>query len=100
MSTMHITLTLTISVRKQIISIMAGFNKTHTTLVFLLIATAFTGVVAVKGPKGVGAQTATSQSSLRRLDKVKKGPTKRDCKLCKSQLICQITFVSLRNFYR
>jgi hypothetical protein len=78
---------------------MTAFNKTHTTLVFLLLATAFTGVVAVKGHKGVGAQTSTSLSSLRRLDKVK-GPSKRDCKFCKSQLFRQITFVALRNLYR
>jgi hypothetical protein len=58
------------------------FNKSHTTIVFLLLATAFTGVVARNGPKGVRAQKTSSLSTLRRLDKVK-GPSKRDCEVCK-----------------
>jgi hypothetical protein len=57
-----------------------AFNTSHTTMVLLLLATAFTGVVAGKGLKGVGAQRTTSLPSLRRLDKVK-GPSKRDCKI-------------------
>jgi hypothetical protein len=63
-----------------------AFNKSHTTIVFLLLATAFSGVVVAKnpGPKGFrGAQTTPSSlSSRRRLDKVK-GPSKRDCKFSK-----------------
>jgi hypothetical protein len=82
------------------------FNKSNTTIVFLLLATAFAGVVARNpGPKGVRAQTTPSSSmySLRRRrlssDKVK-GPSKRDCKFSKFQLLRQCTSVSLRNICR
>jgi hypothetical protein len=60
----------------------------HTTIVFLLLATAFTDVVAGNGPKGVGSQSTTSLSSLRRLDKdldKVKGPSKRDCKFSQDE---------------
>jgi hypothetical protein len=76
-----------------------AFKISHITIVFLLLATAFTGVVAGKGLKGVGAETTTSLYSLRRrLDKVK-GPSKRDCKFCKFQLFRLCTSVSLRNIW-
>jgi hypothetical protein len=77
-----------------------AFNKIHATIVFSLLATAFFGVVVGKGRKGVRTQTNPFSSSPRRLsndkekDKVK-GPSKRDCELCKSQLSHQCTSVFL-----